>query len=123
MNRTRPAEQPSIKQPDTGEAPAVSPPGASPGLSILHVYSGNLYSGVETTLSTFSLSHRLAPSMRMEYALCFPGRLYDRPRAADAIVHDLGSVRFRSPWSVVRARCRLARLLDRKPFDFVFTHS
>lgn len=91
--------------------------------SILHVYSGNLYGGIETLLSTLARSGHLEPSMRMEYALCFPGRLCDELRAADAVVHDLGPVQFRYPWTIARARRRLARLLDERRFDFVVTHA
>lgn len=96
---------------------------SSPATSILHVYSGNLYGGIETLLSTFARSGNLEPSMRMEYALCFPGRLRDELRAAGAVVHDLGPVQFRYPWTILRARRRLARLLDERRFDFVVTHS
>jgi len=100
-----------------------SPVDAPPGPSVLHVYSGNLYGGIETLLSTLARCGHLEPSMRMEYALCFPGRLRDELRAADAVVHDLGPVRFRYPWTIARVRRRLARLLDERRFDFVVTHA
>ncbi len=98
-------------------------PGAAPGLSVLHVYSGNLYGGIETLLATLSQHGHLEPSMRMEFALCFPGRLRDELRAADSVVHDLGPVQARYPWTIVRARHRLARLLHGRHFDLVVTHA
>lgn len=93
------------------------------GPSILHVYSGNLYGGIETLLATLARTAGLEPSIRMEYALCFPGRLRDELRAAGAEVHDLGPVKFRHPWSIVRARRRLAGLLERRRFNIVVTHA
>src|SRR6266511_5672896 len=81
-------------------ASMASPVDAPPGPSVLHVYSGNLYGGIETLLSTLARCGHLEPSMRMEYALCFPGRLRDELRAADAVVHDLGPVQFRYPWTI-----------------------
>src|SRR5688572_13301213 len=123
MTRLRSARQ-VMQGMSVADGPSMAPPlGAPPGLSILHVYSGNLYGGIETFLSTRARNGHLEPSMRMEYALCFPGRLRDELRAADADVHDLGPVQFRYPWTITRARHRLARLLDERRFDFVVTHA
>jgi glycosyltransferase involved in cell wall biosynthesis len=103
--------------------PDGSPVGSLPGVSILHVYAGNLYGGIETLLSTLARNAHLEPSLRMEYALCFPGRLHDELYNAGAIVHDLGPVQFRYPWTILRARRHLERLLDERRFDCVVLHA
>ena len=100
-----------------------SPRRAPARATILHVYSGNLYGGIEALLSTLARSSHLEPSLRMEYALCFPGRLRDELCAAGAVVHDLGPVQFRYPWTIARARRRLANLLKERRFDCVVTHA
>jgi glycosyltransferase involved in cell wall biosynthesis len=105
------------------ESSSESPPSERGQLSILHVYAGNLYGGIETLLATLARCGHLEPSMRMEYALCFPGRIRDELRAAGAVVHDLGPVKFRHPWTVFRARRRMAALLARRRFDVVVIHS
>ncbi len=123
MNRTNPPVPAVFAVSATeGDQPGASCGGRT-GPSILHVYSGNLYGGIETLLVTLARTAAVDPSMRMEYALCFEGRLRDELEAAGAIVHDLGPVRFRKPWSIIRARRRLASLLDRRRFDLVVTHA
>ena len=116
MNATRERATPTDAAPDEGRR-------AGRSVTTLHVYSGNLYGGIETLLATLARGADLAPAMRPEFALCFPGRLRDELLAAGAIVHDLGPVRFRHPWTILRARRRLARVLaDRRP-DVVVAHA
>jgi glycosyltransferase involved in cell wall biosynthesis len=61
--------------------------------------------------------------MEPHFALCFPGRLRDELTAAGAAVHDLGPVRFSRPWTLLRARRRLRRLLRDVPVAAAVTHS
>ena len=91
--------------------------------TVLHIYSGNLYGGIETLLGTLARTVSSPFSTSMEFALCFGGRLHDELRAAGAVVHDLGPVRFRHPWTLVRARNRLADLLKNRKFAAIVTHS
>jgi glycosyltransferase involved in cell wall biosynthesis len=91
-------------------------------LRVLHVHSGNLYGGVETTLVKLARLRDRCPDMESSYALCFDGRLSDELMAAGAVVHRLGGVRFRWPWTVLNARMRLRRLLDLQPFDVAISH-
>jgi glycosyltransferase involved in cell wall biosynthesis len=92
-------------------------------LKVLHVYSGNLYGGIETFLATVARHAHLAPEMTSEFALCFAGRLAAELAEAGAFVHDLGVVRTRAPWSVLRARSRLARLARDRSYDAIVCHS
>jgi glycosyltransferase involved in cell wall biosynthesis len=101
---------------------AAAPASASAPLRVLHVYSGNLYGGVETVLVTLARLRGLS-SMVPEYALCFEGRLSEELRAEGVPVHALGEVRVRQPWTVALARWRLKRLLGRGRYDVVVCHS
>ena len=91
---------------------------AKPPLRALHVYSGNLFGGVETFLLTLSKTTPTA-----EFALCFDGRLTSELGQRGARVHRLGEVRVRNPLSVWRARRKLRALLDTKQFDVIVCHS
>jgi glycosyltransferase involved in cell wall biosynthesis len=90
-------------------------------MRILHVYSGNLYGGVETIL--LALAAGRAPSSDHEFAVCFDGRLRDELVRAGAVVHSLGAVRLSRPQSVRAARHALGRVLDRGSFDCVICHA
>lgn len=92
----------------------------APPVRALHVYPGNLYGGVEVFLAT--LARHRHPGLEHEFALCFEGRLADELRGAGATVHDLGGVRFSRPWTVLRARRRLARALASSPPGVVVCH-
>lgn len=92
-------------------------------MRVLHCYSGNLYGGIETLLATLARRRALVPGMEPEFALCYEGRLSDELRAAGAPMHGLEAVRFRRPWTVVRARRRLARLLAERRPEVVVCHA
>jgi len=92
-------------------------------MKILHLYSGNLMGGIETQLITFFRLNHLAPGVGRWYGLCFPGALRDRLKEEGAQVYDLGEVRFSRPWTVLRARARLRRLLREERFDAVLIHA
>ncbi len=103
-------------------------PGGAP-LRLLHVYSGNLYGGVERLLETLhARGADLGADARQDFALCFPGRVTDRLRDAGAPVVDLGPVRRRAPWTRLRARRRLAACVRAaaaagRPYDLVLFHA
>ena len=92
-------------------------------MRVLHVYSGNLFGGVETLLVTLARDRALNPSMEPHFALAFEGRLSEDLRQAGAPVHALGGVRLSRPLSVWAARRKLAALLRTEPFDCVICHS
>ncbi|MEN9799554.1 MAG: hypothetical protein RL653_3251 [Pseudomonadota bacterium] len=87
-------------------------------MDVLHLYSGNLFGGVERLLVTLSSA---APHHRV--ALGFDGRLASELRGAGRTPALLGPVRFRSPGSVLRARRGLSALLDLQRPDAVVCHS
>jgi glycosyltransferase involved in cell wall biosynthesis len=87
----------------------------------LHVYSGNLYGGVERMLATFAATP--VDGLEHAFALCFEGRLAKELRAAGAQPHILGAVRMSRPWTVIQARRRLGRVLDKDRPDVVICHS
>jgi glycosyltransferase involved in cell wall biosynthesis len=92
-------------------------------MKVLHVYSGNLFGGVETLLITLARQRSLCPQMQPHFALCFEGRLAVELRAAGVDVHMLGKVRSSRPWTVWLARRQLDRLLKQERFDVVICHS
>ncbi|HEU4885104.1 MAG TPA: glycosyltransferase family 4 protein [Longimicrobium sp.] len=87
----------------------------------LHVYPGNLYGGVERMLATFAATR--VEGLEQRFTLCFEGRLADEVRAAGAPLEMLGAARVSRPWTVVRARRRLARMLDDARPDVMICHS
>jgi glycosyltransferase involved in cell wall biosynthesis len=92
-------------------------------MKVLHVYSGNLFGGVETLLITLAGQRSLCPQMQPHFALCFEGRLVNELRAAGVGVHMLGNVRSSRPWTVWLARRQLQQLLRQEGFDVVICHS
>ncbi len=92
----------------------------SNALKVLHIYSGNLFGGVERMLiSVATLDSSERPP---QFALCFEGRLSEALRAKGASLALLGPVRLRHPLSALRARRALARLLRARGFDRVICH-
>jgi glycosyltransferase involved in cell wall biosynthesis len=88
---------------------------------VLHVYSGNLFGGVERML--ISLATMDCPEWQSHFALCFEGRLSRALKDKGATVNFLGPVRLRHPLSALRARRALGRLLRVGDFDAVVCHS
>ncbi len=92
-------------------------------MRVLHLAAGNLFGGVETYLITLAKLRHLCPEMEPEFGLCFSGRLRDELTATGVPVHDLDAVRISRPWTVLRARSRLQRLVRQQSFDAVMVHS
>jgi glycosyltransferase involved in cell wall biosynthesis len=88
-------------------------------MRVLHVAAGNLYGGVERILEEIARHG----DGRHAFALSFDGRLSNGLSVSGAALHTLGPVRFSRPWSVWRARRRLARVLAQQRFDSVIGHS
>jgi len=90
-------------------------------MRVLHLYSGNLFGGIESIL--LALAARPAAQIHHEFALCFHGRLDRELTALGASVRQLGPVRMSRPASAVRARKVLAKLLTSEAFDRVICHA
>jgi hypothetical protein len=88
-------------------------------MKVLHVYSGNLFGGVETLLITLAQQRSLCPQMQPHFALCFEGRLVNELRAVGVGVHMLGKVRSSRPWTVWLARRQLQQFLRQECFAVV----
>lgn len=104
-------------------AQTVSPTRGSRAVRVLHVYSGNLWGGVEQMLRTIAVHRAGVPQLRHSFALCYTGRLSGELAAAGCAPFDLGPVRFSRPWTVLSARRRLRGLFNVDPVDVVVTHS
>jgi hypothetical protein len=89
-------------------------------MKILHLYSGNLFGGIERML--ISIAGLNSSDAEHSFAVCFEGRLSMALHQAGARVDLLPSARVSRPLSVFKARRALARLLLRERFDFVICH-
>lgn len=92
-------------------------------MRILHVYSGNLYGGIETFLRNLARTQRSVPELEHAFALCFEGRLSRELREAGAPVHLLGAVKVSRPWTVLRARTELSQVLRRHGYAAAVCHA
>jgi glycosyltransferase involved in cell wall biosynthesis len=92
-------------------------------MRVLHVHSGNLYGGVETYLVALARCGQVCPEMQTEFALCFEGRVAEELRGHAAVVHHLGDVKARFPWTVIAARRTLRRVLQEGRYDVAVCHS
>jgi glycosyltransferase involved in cell wall biosynthesis len=92
-------------------------------MRLLHVYSGNLYGGVERMLVTMTAPVSAIPGMQHEVALCYSGRLRDELQEARVVVHMLPSARLRAPLTVLRARKRLDAITVSSQPDAMIFHS
>ena len=92
-------------------------------MRLLHLYSGNLYGGVETLLVTLARERHHVPEMEAHFGLCYEGRLRDELDTTGVAVHRLSPVRFSRPTSLVRARRELAALLQAESFDLIVCHA
>ncbi len=92
-------------------------------MRVLHIYSGNLYGGIETMLVTLARQRDLCPQMSPHFALCFEGRLSEELTAAGVPVQMLGNVRASRLSTVLRARRALADYLRDTGFDVVICHA
>jgi glycosyltransferase involved in cell wall biosynthesis len=88
---------------------------------VLHLSSGNLYGGVEAMLLTLA-RHRVGGITETEMALCFDGRSSRELETTGVRLHRLPTPRARSPYTVLRARQALGRLLREQRFDRVICH-
>ncbi len=92
-------------------------------MRILHLYSGNLFGGIETLLVLLARDRGLCPTMEPVFGLCFGGRLADEIHEVGATVFQLGAVRASRPMTILRARRALRRVIDAERFDAVVSHS
>ena len=92
-------------------------------IRLLHVHSGNLYGGVETSLTTLVRERMQYPALESEFALCFEGQFAADLHEAGAVVHRLGGVRLSNPFTRFRACRRLMDLLCQSAFDAVICHN
>ncbi|MBI2223059.1 MAG: glycosyltransferase [Acidobacteria bacterium] len=90
-------------------------------MRLLHLYSGNLYGGIERVLVT--LAQTRAPDIEQRFALFFDGRLAQELFAAGADLSIVGRASLSQPWSFLHARRALSRVLWRAQPDIVLAHS
>jgi glycosyltransferase involved in cell wall biosynthesis len=91
-------------------------------MKVLHLSSGNLYGGIETVLVTLARERRQCPDLKPHFAVCFEDRFSRELRATGAPVDYLGNVRTRNPFTVLRARAALDRLLAQESIDIAICH-
>jgi len=92
-------------------------------VKVLHLYSGNLFGGVETLLISLARHRMLNAEMDTRFALCFEGRLSRELEREQCPAAALGHVKISFPWSVFRGRAKLSKLLRDAPVDAIICHS
>jgi glycosyltransferase involved in cell wall biosynthesis len=92
-------------------------------MRVLHVYSGNLYGGIETLLETMARTRALCPAIEPHMALCFEGRLSAELAATGVPVHPLPEARASRLHTIRRARRALAAVIRAGRFDRVVCHA
>jgi glycosyltransferase involved in cell wall biosynthesis len=90
---------------------------------VLHVYTGNLFGGIETLLLTLARLRARCPEMVPEMALCFEGRLSAGLDATGIPLHRLPEARVSRPQTIRRARRALAEVIASGSFDRVVCHA
>jgi len=92
-------------------------------LKVVHVYSGNLFGGVERFLLTLAQERTACPELEPSFALCFEGALSNRLREVGVPVEILGEARASRPWTTMAAAAALKRTLRRASPDVALFHS
>jgi glycosyltransferase involved in cell wall biosynthesis len=92
-------------------------------MRLLHVYSGNLFGGIESILVELARGQSAFPNVQHEFALSFHGRLEQELLSVGARVHHLGAVRVSRPTTVRHARAALAHVIESGAFDRVVCHA
>lgn len=92
-------------------------------MRVLHVYSGNLFGGIESMLLACAAVPAEQTHVEHAFALCFDERLASELRAAGRPVHLLGPVRMSRPVSAHTARRALEAVLVRERYDRVICHA
>jgi glycosyltransferase involved in cell wall biosynthesis len=82
-------------------------------MRVLHLCAGNLYGGVERIVAECAADRALCPEMAPAFAVCFDGRLSEEIEASGVECARLGGARLSRPWTILRARHRLAKVLER----------
>ena len=88
-------------------------------MRLFHLYSGNLYGGIERVLVTLAATD----GATQRFGLFFEGRLASELRAAGAQIDMLGAAALSRPWTIARGRRTLARILAEARPDVVLAHS
>jgi glycosyltransferase involved in cell wall biosynthesis len=91
-------------------------------MRVLHIFSGNMYGGVERMLQTIAECKGYCPEMESRFAYCFEGRLSAELRRQGETLYHLGEARVRWLPGVWRVRKTLQRLLAEQTFDCVVCH-
>jgi glycosyltransferase involved in cell wall biosynthesis len=89
-------------------------------MRVLHVYSGNLYGGIESILVAIA---RDRSDLQSEIAVCFDGRLIAELTRTGVRTHQLPPARASRPLTVRRSRQALLALLRAEHFDRVICHA
>jgi glycosyltransferase involved in cell wall biosynthesis len=88
-------------------------------MRVLHVHSGNLFGGVESTLLTLVREAGRMPDMESAFALAFDGRFSRELRALGRAPYMTGEARLSRPHSVRSARAALRARLAMGDIDVV----
>lgn len=112
----------SIHEP-TPSDPASAGPDALRSKGVLHCGTGNLFGGVETHLLTLALNPSDSPDWADRFVLGWDARIADSLRKAGHPPTISGPARISRPWTILRNRRFLDRLLNGNRPRIVVFHS
>jgi glycosyltransferase involved in cell wall biosynthesis len=93
-------------------------------MNVLHIISGGKhFGGVEIFLITLAKFKDLYPNTNISFSLFFDGLLAKELRASGAKVNIFNQVRISRPWTALRARLNLQKILKSEGIDVVVFHS
>jgi glycosyltransferase involved in cell wall biosynthesis len=93
-------------------------------MRVLHLYSGNLYGGIESILVALARNRHAVPGLDHEFGLCFgDGMLMAALSRTDAPVHTFEPVRFSRPLTVRAARRSMIDVIARRRIELVVCHA
>lgn len=92
-------------------------------LRVLHITAGNIFGGIERTLETIVLHPEACPQAGHEIALCYWSRFASEIEAAGVPLHTLGEAHIRYPWTIVRGRMALKKIIRDRRIELLVTHA
>ncbi len=91
-------------------------------LRVLHVYTGNLFGGVETALIAIAKCRSLCPEMEPSFAICFRGKLSHELLKMGVQVYILEDIAGGISKDTLYFKERLAAIVSEGKYDVVLFH-
>ncbi len=91
-------------------------------IKVLHLTTSRLFGGVERFLLNLTERKELAPDIEFHFGLFYEGRFSAELKKLGAQSTLLGEPRWSRPWTILKSRRALKKLLVENKFDAVINH-